>query len=900
MATAIPAAIFEALNAGKTVLTANERAARTLRRAFDAHQKSLAKSSWSPPQIFALETWLAGLWFQRIVSGSETRLLLNSVQERSLWREIIAADSEVSGLRSADALAQMAAQAWYLLNRHTGEARLREFNVSTDTRAFARWAEQFERLCARHNYLSAAQLPAALSFRGKIGLSFRSEAEESASRFGSLLLVDFDTLTPAISTLFAGAIDEFRTAVASSSASIFPAPDASSEMHSAARWAATQLAANPAASIAIVVPDLANRRAQLDRVFHAILGPNQYEFSLGRPLAETALVSTALDLLRWPLEPLPLDAISQLLLSPFFGAAHPDQTLAAAEFDAFELRRAALLRPELSLDQMIELVINSRYRSQPLTELRRALYRMRRVAADEHLNQEGPRQSHAGWADAFRNLLETSGLNAAAQSDSLTFQTLRSWESALDALATLDFSGNLVTASSALSTLTRIARETTFAPESSNAPVQILGPLEPGGVAFDALWFLAADDLTWPQSAAPNPMLPWHIQRELGIAGADPHRDAAQALRLTQRLAQSAPQIVFSYAQRDEDGHRRPSPLLRSLNLSPFAEPDIEASELPALETVVDAESIPPLADNIVRGGARVLELQAACAFRAFAEIRLQSIEPDSRELGLDARDRGNQVHKIMQAFWTQVQSQDALKSMPRADRDSLLDVCIANNLGAPFIAHSAMSGSTSESSRWEIAYLDIQRQRLRDLLNPWLDFELTRPAFTVRQQEEKATVQIGPLQLEVRADRIDETAAGPLILDYKTGNAKPSQWASDRPDAPQLPLYAVLAATQNEPLAGVAFALLRAGEGLDLKGFADSPAALEDRTRMNFASLDEQIEDWHRVLTNLAEAFAHTDPVADPKQYPQTCKHCGQRMLCRLNPAALEEVEEEQEHAHD
>jgi hypothetical protein len=74
MASAIPAAILDALNAGKTVLTANERAARTLRRAFDAHRKSLAESSWSPPPIFALETWLANLWHQRLVDGSETRL----------------------------------------------------------------------------------------------------------------------------------------------------------------------------------------------------------------------------------------------------------------------------------------------------------------------------------------------------------------------------------------------------------------------------------------------------------------------------------------------------------------------------------------------------------------------------------------------------------------------------------------------------------------------------------------------------------------------------------------------------------------------------------------------------------------------------------------------------------
>ncbi len=888
-----PPTILTALAQGRTVLTANQRAARTLRRAYDRAQTT---KLWTPPEIFALDSWLPSLFHRLLLEGAETRLLLNPIQEHSLWRAIIAGDQEVPGLRSPDALADMAASAWRLLCLHNGRPRLREFNVSTDTRAFQRWAESFDRLCTRNAYLTQSQLPAALA-------DALAEGNLPIPNAG-LLLVDFDTHPPAHAELFenirrAGfAVDELLTAADRDSAHQHIAPDDPSEIRTAALWAKRQLEANPSGTIAIVVPNLADRRAQLDRVCSEVMAASTknavitakpespyFEFSLGTPLAETAPVTAALALLHWPIEPLPLEAISALLLSPFFGAAHPDDALAAAEFDAFELRRVSLLRPELTLDAMIDLVRES-VRSQRIATVLRALYSLRRAAAAEKIEpgNEGPQQSHAGWADAFRNLLEAAGWTRATDRDSLSFQTRQRWESALDQLATLDFDGARVTASAALRTLGRIARQAVFAPESRQAPIQIVGPLEPGGMPFDALWFLGADDRGWPPPSALNPLIPWHIQRDLGIPGADPVRDGAIAQRLTRRLAESAPEVVFSFGRHCEDGERRPSPVLRDLDLGELDPPSEAAREAIDLYRFVDTEPIPALPEGLIRGGARILELQAACAFRAFAEIRLHATQPDIRTPGLDARDRGIHVHRIMQDFWTRLQNQEALKALPPAEREAILNECI--DAGIRSVAAKARTP-------WEDAYLDVQRRRLRSLLQPWLDIELARPEFAVRQQEKMQQAHIGPLLVEVRADRIDDTEDGPVLLDYKTGGATPSDWLSNRPDAPQLPLYAVLAG-ESESLGGVAFALLRAGDDLDLRGFTDSPSLLARPGKMAFASLAEQVEDWRRVLTELAHAFAEDDPIANPKSYPATCQYCTQRILCRLDPASLEALAEE------
>ena len=874
MGSPLPPEILEALTRGQTILTANQRAARTLRHAYDQARQSAGETLWTPPAIFALDTWLPILHHQLTLDGHESRLLLNGTQEHTLWRAIIAADPAVSGLRSLDSLAEMAADAWQILHLHNGRTRLREFNVSTDTRAFQRWAEAFDRACARHACLAAAQLPAELTAALTAGNLVLPES--------GVALVDFDTIAPAYEQFFAGLpVDTIRITIPHPTRSLRPAQSEAEELRAAAQWARDFLDHAPTATIAIVVPNLADRLPQIDRVFSEIISPQAFEFSLGQPLAETAPIAAALNLLRWPFESLKLEAITPLLLSPFFDATTPEEAQAAAEFDAFELCRANLLRPELSLEAMIGLVRRAK-RADRLTSL---LNRLQSLGAPR-LDSETWVQPHAAWADHFRQTLEATGWSAATNRDSISFQIHRRWESALDELATLDFDNSRPTAAVALQSLTRIARQAIFAPESRHAPIQILGPLEPGGTTFDALWFLSADDQNWPPSAPTNPLIPWHIQRDLGLPAADPIRNAALAQTLTNRLAHSAPEVVFSYARHIEDGERRPSPLLRALDLT-TTDAHTETPHQPLqFDDFEDTESIPELAPGVTSGGARILELQAACSFRAFAEIRLHSTEPDSKELGLDARDRGIQVHEIMQLFWDQLHTQQALRDLTSSERDELLDACI--NEG---IARAASAAKTP----WEAAYLDVQRSRLRALLHPWLDFELTRPAFAVLQQEEKHLRTIGPLTLELRADRIDETQGGLLILDYKTGAASPSDWKSDRPDAPQLPLYAVLFEDADE-LGGLAFALLRAGDDLALKGFAGNPGVLDKPAKMDWATLPDQLEDWYRILANLAEAFAHNDPIADPKKYPQTCQRCGQRMLCRLDPTTLTNTEDDEE----
>ncbi len=224
---------------------------------------------------------------------------------------------------------------------------------------------------------------------------------------------------------------------------------------------------------------------------------------------------------------------------------------------------------------------------------------------------------------------------------------------------------------------------------------------------------------------------------------------------------------------------------------------------------------------------------------------------------------------------------------MPRVERDDLL----SRSIGTALAKHHSRP-----EPGWPSAYLDAERQRLLNLLRPWLDYEANkRSPFTVKSREERLQdVRIGPLRLDIRVDRVDvahatgsDESAGEIILDYKTGPAKPADWLGNRPDAPQLPLYAVV--SKSPHLAAVAFASVRPGKYMDLNGYQAQDGILPKFTRLKTDSLETQVSEWREVLTTLAHEFHSGEARVSPKQYPQTCQYCEQRLLCRLEVAALD-----------
>ena len=883
----LPPEAAAALARGATLVTANTRAARTLRRAFDSHQRAASLRTWAPPPILSWSAFTHSLYQQLLIEGHETRLLLQPFQEHTLWTAIIAADSKLSTLTAPESLADLAQHAWSTLAKYNADHKIPKSPDSTDAKAFQRWATSFVSHCKKNTYLPSAVLERTLAANQK--LKFPNE----------IALIGFDGLTPSQQTL-ADAISRAGSTLSELELSakthknpesqVIAAKTQTEEITAAALSLRNYLKTNRLAQLAVIVPDLATLRAEIEPIFRNILHPESqnilaknlppvFEFSLGTPLSSIPQARAALEILRWSAAPLPIDTITQLLLGPFLGKS--PNTASRAAFDAYDLRKQPTLRPELTLESL-----EKRLKSHTNAELRTVVQAV--IQASKRPTKP---QTYADWAHHFRQILAAAEWPGIAN-DSTAFQLREKWEATLDTLSMLDFEGTRIPFATALQALNRLADQTLFSPENTNAPIQIMGIYESAGSVFDALWFLNATESTWPPVSSPLPFVPYHLQRDLHLPAADPNTSQTQAIRVTARIRNSAPITHFSYTT--EANH--PSQLLP--NLPPTDAPSIPPAPTPNLSTDPDHHTLPPLPDAVIHGGAALLKAQAACPYRAFAEHRIFSTGIPQVGPGLNALDSGNLVHNILESFWTDVQSQDQLRALAAGPPNDLGQSPLDRELHK-FI-RIAVQRAAPTSSPWDTAYLQLQQDRLFNLLRPWMDIELARENFRVQHLEHRTPdAQVGNLRLQIRADRVDRLVladpddpnAPTVLIDYKTGSAKSRDWLEERIDDPQLPLYAVLSAMPD--LEAVAFASIRPGKDLGFDGLA-TRAGILPGVKAN-DSFGDYYQQWQSSLHVLANEFHTGVSTVTPKSFPTTCKYCGQHLLCRISELR-EDFDQEEE----
>jgi probable DNA repair protein len=875
--------VLRRLDTGNLLVLPTARAASELRRLFDARQREANRPSWELANVQSWSQWTQSLWTNLVVNGAEMRLLLNTAQEQSLWEELISLDQTRNGLGSPTALAALARSGFQRAASWNATGRLRASATTEDSRIFGEWSDAFLALCKKRSYLSSSLLESAL---------IRAVDNGSLAPQSTVAFAACNNLTPAQHSLLdalgaagtdilhlppaAETEDTDRTAVT--------LPTEQDELLYAARWIRTRLEAATqqglSTKIALLVPDLDTTHTQIERILRDTLAPElhniaadlsstPWDLAIRAPLTTISVITDALDLVRWAAGPLPIERVTALLLSPHLGFATDRD--AAARFDAQTLRRTTLLRPELDLAGTLRLRSNI---DPPLwlqnlhTEVQRASDLTR------------PR-SYADWTELFRNLTRAANWPGDRELSATELAIVEAWESALDTVATLDFSGQRVAISDALTAITQQLEAASLQPPSSNAPVQVLTPAEADACLFDAILYLRATDANLPTHPSAHPLLSWQLQHSLQMPGTDPALDTARARHDLNALLANTTTALFTHAQQNDDGKLRPSPFLSGLNATATNIPITPVTPIP-LEPWPDTTPLPTPPTHIT-GGSRVLQLQAACGFRAFAEIRLRATEPDTRglALGLDASEAGNIIHRAMDLFWRTVRTQHALLHMPTPEREATLRSAIAD----------ALSRNLHPVGPWETAYIEMQHSRIFNLLSQWLDKELERGPFTVLERELTQQIPIGPLTLDVRFDRIDavqsDDASGFVLVDYKSGRGgHPSAWQDDRPLDPQLPLYALL--YEPAELKGLAFANLRLGKDMKWLGYQAEDGILPKSRTNTTVDFEQQLSAWHTTLTMLAEDFFHGRTGVDPAHYPHTCEHCAQRLLCRLDPSSL------------
>ena len=240
-------------------------------------------------------------------------------------------------------------------------------------------------------------------------------------------------------------------------------------------------------------------------------------------------------------------------------------------------------------------------------------------------------------------------------------------------------------------------------------------------------------------------------------------------------------------------------------------------------------------------------------------------------------------MHRVLEAFWRETQTHARLLELMRHEE-----------LQPALLRHMDDMLRTRTEDSWSLAYLHVQRRRLLRLLTHWLEYESKRPPFHVLFTEKKIeALAIASLRMDVRVDRIDEVeiegVRSRVLIDYKSGSTGVSKWLGERPEEPQLPLYAVAAGVED--LRAIAFASVKAGEKhIGFKSFPPRSSLLTAGAGEDGAeAFAAQVKDWQWTLERLATEFAAGVAAVNPREYPGTCQHCDQRMLCRLNPELLD-----------
>ena len=854
------------------------RLMRGIHLQYQQQQMNAGIAQWQTAEVSTLAMWLDTLIGHASLLGilpsdALPALTLSQVAESYLWEQAIEtclAKHEAATLFDIRALAKSAIEANNLmLNWQLSEVDINQHFMTQEIRHFLRWRNTFEALCAKQQALEPARL---MALQINLIEKYRDAISLAIALPKQILLAGFDRVTPLEKHLFellktCGVATEMATLNTSQNSNIqyYSLNDSRAECRAAIAWAKRKLLENPSAQLAIISPALGNIRRELadllDDTFHPeTLQPSQcekprcYDFSLGLALTEYPIVHSALQLLRLAASKakVTFDEVTPILQDVYWGSAF--ETDARSLLDAY-------LRKKMNASYGIEALITQASKLQAegaqLPLLVEHLTLISQFQKQVHL-----RQVPSLWVIALKNLLDSIQWAKSRDLSSHEFQAQKSFDERLQEFATLDLILGKINASEAVQKITELCSATMFQAESTgDVHIQLLGLLETPAVQLDAVWAMNMNDQHWPPPVKLNPLLPAELQRNRGTPNASAGVQSIFASLVHQRLMLSAPEIIFSYSLKEDERELRPSPLLNDNLAQTLTSPTemiqtlAEQLAQPAIMQMLDDSLAPAVGvDEKVHGGVKLFATQAICPAWAFYQYRLGASKLETPIDGLDNMSRGSLLHKVLQLFWQDCQSLSNLKAMTDERRTLAIETAIAQSmleLGQEITVHLPPQ------------VMQIEQQRIQQLLEYWLDLELERADFKIHACEEKYSIEVEGLPVKFTIDRIDALADGGLVvIDYKTSAVVANKsWADDRISEPQLPIYVSLA-LKYESVVAVCFAKVRTDESKFI-GLSVEEGVLPEVTALHkvknssafikFSDWDTLLEHWYTSLTNIA-----------------------------------------------
>lgn len=853
----------ESIAAGATVVTANRRLARELRRHYDAMQLGEGRETWLTPPIFYQDDWLRRL-ADATVDPAERTLFLDGHAQSVLWENCLGRHATERPL-GIGGVVRHAVHAWRLAN----DWRVTVGDISRsartlDERLFARAAADYRNTLSRRRWTDGAGMIARVM----------SMATDGALRPPARIVrAGYDRVSPAVEALFASLaeagseVSEAPEAGCGGQCRIAAYDDPEAELRTAGAWARARLEDDPDARVGIVCSGLETDAERAARLVREGFVPGwqrggagwrgAVNVSYGRRLQSFPAIHVALLVLRWARGALDSRDIGLLLRSRLLGA--PDSggrsrlDLRLRRIPEREWRPVALVEALQSVDDGADVV---------------AWFRaVRRIGA---FASAGSRIAAPGtWAAAIDDLLRDVGWPGERTLDSNAYQLVTRWRELLNELARLAPVAPRMSLDQCVRRLMTMAAEIVFQPQTDAGLVQLMGPLEAAGMQFDHLWVSGLELRHWPPAASPSPLLARSLQRRFGMPDSTPDDTLAYAGTVLARLVDSAPDVTLSWARADKDVALAASPLLERLDaemVAPPPDPHWYARSLRAAgpAVIVREDPAPPVStDEEIVGGAYTVHRQASEPMSAFAygRLRVRVLQPFAP--GLSALMRGSLVHRILHRLYAEKPTREDIRKWLASDVATRLEQAIDAALGR----YRRVADPRQQR------LLSLEKARLRRMLGAFLRAECDRDEFSVEAVEQDLSICRHGVELHLRVDRMDRLSDGTLlIIDYKTGATKGLLDRDGEPANLQLVVYA---SAVDEPVGGLALfnvdsrAIVYRGTG----GFEQGAVRDDD--------WEERLDSWRKQVDEAIRQLSLGDLRVDVKQSAEEGRALG--LLTRL-----------------
>jgi len=406
--------------------------------------------------------------------------------------------------------------------------------------------------------------------------------------------------------------------------------------------------------------------------------------------------------------------------------------------------------------------------------------------------------------DAYLKNIQSSLLNPR---DGYEEGVYEAWKKITETVSSLDRLTDEISIQDMLETLQYYLKKTTHQHQHEGIfKIDILGFHEITYETYDATWIMNLNEHNWPtakkmgeEDIFPSPILYPFISSK-------PHED-----------------INFNY-KKDTFNHN-------------------------VIEYIEDNTSIKIDVAQTAKSGIKLLEAQSICPAWAFYEFRLGAKRlEDEDEENLTTRLRGNLFHKTLEQFWMEYKSSFLVSALSKDELSKKIQD----------IAHKNISAEKKKYPRILPEFFNIEEIRLINYLENWIQFELKRGDFEVKETEKNIPIHLGCLNFNIKIDRIDEVNQNKIVIDYKSGATKTlNEWFLNAYGELQMPFYALFAS--DKPIDAIAIGVINSskpqwvGIGRDmelLKGIKDASCSAQ------YQSWDDLLAFWRYRINDAAKSY--------------------------------------------